>query len=599
MRPHRLRLTAFGPFPGTVDVDLDELVAAGPFLLHGPTGAGKTSLLDAVGFALFGRVPGARGAKQLRSHHAPDGVRTSVELWASVGGRAVHVVRTPDQERRRTRGTGWTRDKASVSVRVADDLAALDRDECTATWSGVQEANDELRRLVGMSHDQFFQVVLLPQGQFAQFLRASSDERAGVLRRLFDTARFAAVEERLRERAREAAAARDRAGATAAAAAAEVAALAGAAPEEVPATGRSAWVADLLDAARAAAAVATRTAAAASLEEEAARTRREEALTLRRLVAEGATLRRRRHGLQVASEALGLVREELRDAERAAPVAALHAVAVAAAARAEEAGRTRAALTGSEPPSGPAALEAALRCDEEAATAAAHAAARLAARSVDAERWGALTDARRDREERVAACAAGLAEVRRQADALPARLLQAQRRRDAEATAAADDAAAAHEEGVWRRAADLVDELEAAAAAAAEAEVADLRAREEARAAEAEHDRVRRQRLAGMAGELARALRPGEPCVVCGSREHPEPAADPADPTDPTESDRPAGVAGPEAEDLAREAASRAVERRSAAAARREVTARDLAHAAAAVRRDVPDAPLPADAALA
>ena len=79
MRPHRLRLQAFGPFAGAVEVDLDALAGSGLFLLHGPTGAGKTTLLDGLGFALYGRVPGVRGKTgRLRSDHADPGVRTEV-----------------------------------------------------------------------------------------------------------------------------------------------------------------------------------------------------------------------------------------------------------------------------------------------------------------------------------------------------------------------------------------------------------------------------------------------------------------------------------------------------------------------------------------
>ena len=76
MRPHRLRVTAFGAFGGTVEVSFDELASSGLFLLHGETGAGKTTLLDAIGFALYGRVPGERGkARRLRSDHAVPGTR--------------------------------------------------------------------------------------------------------------------------------------------------------------------------------------------------------------------------------------------------------------------------------------------------------------------------------------------------------------------------------------------------------------------------------------------------------------------------------------------------------------------------------------------
>ena len=96
MRLHRLEVTAFGPFAGTETVDFDALAGAGLFLFTGATGAGKTSILDAVCFALFGQVPGARGTTRgLRSDHAVDGVRPAVVLEASLRGRRLRVTRSP------------------------------------------------------------------------------------------------------------------------------------------------------------------------------------------------------------------------------------------------------------------------------------------------------------------------------------------------------------------------------------------------------------------------------------------------------------------------------------------------------------------------
>ncbi|MET0556315.1 MAG: AAA family ATPase, partial [Vicinamibacteria bacterium] len=109
MRLHRLELSAFLAFPGREVVDFDDLGEAGLFLLHGRTGAGKTSLLDAVCFALYGDVPGARsGGARLRSDHAGADARTEVVLEATLRGRRVRVTRAPEQERRKLRGDGVT-----------------------------------------------------------------------------------------------------------------------------------------------------------------------------------------------------------------------------------------------------------------------------------------------------------------------------------------------------------------------------------------------------------------------------------------------------------------------------------------------------------
>ncbi|WP_433887764.1 AAA family ATPase [Streptomyces sp. CA-111067] len=199
MRLHRLQLTAFGPFAGTETVDFDELSAAGLFLLHGPTGAGKTSVLDGVCFALYGQVPGARPATRLRSDHAAAGTATEVLLELTVGGRRLEITRRPEQPRAKKRGSGTTMDKAVTLLRewTGGEWRALSKSH--------QEIGEEVRQLVGMSCEQFCQVVLLPQGEFATFLRASAIERAALLGRLFDTRRFKAVESWLRDRRQEAA----------------------------------------------------------------------------------------------------------------------------------------------------------------------------------------------------------------------------------------------------------------------------------------------------------------------------------------------------------------------------------------------------------
>ncbi|SCD57695.1 exonuclease SbcC, partial [Streptomyces sp. Termitarium-T10T-6] len=196
MRLHRLSITAFGPFGTTQEVDFDALSSAGLFLLHGPTGAGKTSVLDAVCFALYGAVPGARQSPgaSLRSDHAPVDLPTEVQLELTVGGRRLEVTRSPAQPRPKKRGDGFTVEKAQSRLRGYDPERGWH-----ALSKSHQEIGEELTQLIGMSRDQFCQVVLLPQGDFARFLRSDAEARGKLLGRLFDTRRFAAVEERLAE----------------------------------------------------------------------------------------------------------------------------------------------------------------------------------------------------------------------------------------------------------------------------------------------------------------------------------------------------------------------------------------------------------------
>src|SRR3954469_12244507 len=194
MRLHRLSVTAFGPFVDPVEVDFDALSDAGLFLLSGATGAGKSSVLDAVCFALYGAIPGDRNhAGRLRSDQAPPGLYPLVELDVTLSGRRFRVVRSPAWERPKKRGTGLTREPAKVTVSERLD------DEWCPLSSRLDESGDLLSGLLGMNLDQFCQVALLPQGQFQAFLRADSAQRHRLLSRLFRTGRFERVESWLRD----------------------------------------------------------------------------------------------------------------------------------------------------------------------------------------------------------------------------------------------------------------------------------------------------------------------------------------------------------------------------------------------------------------
>ncbi|MQY28535.1 AAA family ATPase [Nocardia aurantia] len=199
MRLHRLEMTAFGPFAETSVVDFDELGADGLFLLHGQTGAGKTTVLDAIAFALYGRVPGARGeSKRLHSDHADVHTPPKVSLEATLGGRRLRLIRTPEFRRPKKRGTGWTDENATATLEWLDGRGPH--------LSRIPDIGDEVNRLLGMSADQFFQVVLLPQGDFARFLRSDNEDRERLLEKLFDTERFGTAEQWLANRRRESAA---------------------------------------------------------------------------------------------------------------------------------------------------------------------------------------------------------------------------------------------------------------------------------------------------------------------------------------------------------------------------------------------------------
>ncbi len=195
MRLHELSITAFGPFVDTVTVDFDELAAAGVFLLTGDTGAGKTSVLDAVCFALYGEVPGDRhAARHLRSDHADPAAEPRVVLRVSIGHRTFRFTRSPSWERPKRRGSGNTRVQAHVVVEEQQC------GEWVALTNRLDEAGKLVTTLLGMTCTQFTQVAMLPQGRFQAFLRATSTERHAVLQRLFRTRRFEEVERWLVDR---------------------------------------------------------------------------------------------------------------------------------------------------------------------------------------------------------------------------------------------------------------------------------------------------------------------------------------------------------------------------------------------------------------
>ena len=189
MRIHHLEVTAFGPFPDTENVNFDALTDAGLFLLCGPTGAGKTSVLDAICFGLYGEVPGDRNsAKRLRSDHAAAGVAPAVVLEVSINGRRFRIRRSPAWPRPKRRGTGTTTEQAHVNLEEHHDGGWVHLS------NRLDEAGHLVTELLGMNVTQFTQVAMLPQGRFQSFLRAKSDERHKVLQQLFRTGRFEDLE---------------------------------------------------------------------------------------------------------------------------------------------------------------------------------------------------------------------------------------------------------------------------------------------------------------------------------------------------------------------------------------------------------------------
>ncbi|NEK58007.1 SMC family ATPase [Geodermatophilus sabuli] len=574
MRLHTLALTAFGPFPDTVEVDLDDAGRDGLFLLWGPTGAGKTTLLDAVVYAFYGTVPGARGEeKRLRSDHAADAVRTEVSCEVTLAGERLRVIRRPEQQRPKKRGDGWTTEQAKLTVQRWDG----------GTWEPVSTRIDEgsefLRTRLGLSAEQFCQVVLLPQGDFARFLRAEPEDRGRLLRTLFDVGRFARVEDWL---AAERSAARDRLETVRRTMGGLLARLAQVADTAVPeelapelaGAGHGARIGSWVVRLRTAAAedLATATAAADAA---AARTAELDAeLSAARALADRHARRdraRAEHDRLTAGEA-GLVplRAERDAGRRAEPMRDV--------------------------------LESAGRCALEADGAAERlAAARSAWAAVAGGREADPTLARELRDE-AAAVRVLLPDVDRAAELTRrgrrlARAVDDLTRRCAESAAAAADwpvrlgdaeARVAEAAEAAARLPGLRAQLAATAAALAAARSADelaaaltglrVRAHERREAWVAARERwveLRAQRLDGMAAELARQLADGDDCPVCGATEHPR-LAQHAGPV-VTAADEQAARSGVDAAEAAMAAAAGVVEERERELAALRGRAGDLA----------------------
>lgn len=528
MRLHSLSITAFGPFADTVEVDFDTLSDAGLFLLSGPTGAGKSSVLDAVCFALYGDVPGDRStAGRLRCDQAADGVAPRVRLEVTLSGRRFRIERSPKWERPKKRGSGITTQQASVvlSERLDDGWQPLS--------TRLDETGHLVTGLVGLTLTQFCQVAMLPQGRFQAFLRARSEDRHALLRQVFRTGRFDRIEQWLRDRRLDLQRSSAAHGRT-------VAHLTGRVSETAAQPLPAAWdvadlsleasdgsVADWVDDLLTAATVAVQDTADARSQSDllvhdattALADGRE--LTARQTAHAAAADRLAEHD----ESALSDLRARLRRAERAEPLAELEGAAADDAALVEHLERQAAAVTaswlrvatpGQATPSYdelPTVLEAARRALDLAD--AAH---------PDAERLHEVTRLCDEVTALLAGATAAAADLSvevevapvhlREAEAALASAASAEQRLPAlqQTLAAARDRAGA--------AAELVTVAPALAAARLDREAARGLV---ARLRETWLD-LREARLNGMAAEIAGALAVGAGCPVCGSHDHPHPA---------------------------------------------------------------------------
>jgi exonuclease SbcC len=200
MKPLLLKMQAFGPFNKQQELDFTLLGEKAFFLIHGPTGAGKSTLFDAMCFALYGQSSGTeRRPDQMRSHHASSDTLTRVHFEFELHGKRYSVVREPEQMRKAVRGNREVRHPTQATLSV---LSETDKSECTVIASGANDVTLKVQDLLRINHRQFVQVIMLPQGKFSDFLVATSVEKEAILKKLFGTELYERISLRFREQER-------------------------------------------------------------------------------------------------------------------------------------------------------------------------------------------------------------------------------------------------------------------------------------------------------------------------------------------------------------------------------------------------------------
>lgn len=195
MRPIRIEMSAFGPYAGKQTVEMDRLGTSGIYLITGDTGAGKTTIFDAIVFALYGTASSdRRSGDMLRSRYAEPETPTEVKLVFAYRNREYEIRRNPTYQRPKLRGEGMTQENASAELRLPGGEIL--------TRTG--EVDEKIREILGMTRDQFMQIAMIAQGDFLKLLLAKTEERRKIFSSIFRTGRYARLEDRLKQEARQA-----------------------------------------------------------------------------------------------------------------------------------------------------------------------------------------------------------------------------------------------------------------------------------------------------------------------------------------------------------------------------------------------------------
>ena len=189
MRPIKLIISAFGPYAGKVELNLDILGKSGLYLITGDTGAGKTTVFDAITFALYGEASGEnRDSSMFRSKYAQAETPTEVELYFEYGDKEYYVKRNPEYIRPKSRGEGVTSEKANAELHYPDGRIV----------TKLKEVNNAIVEIMGVDRNQFTQIAMIAQGDFLKLILASTDERKKIFQKLFKTQSYYVLQEKLK-----------------------------------------------------------------------------------------------------------------------------------------------------------------------------------------------------------------------------------------------------------------------------------------------------------------------------------------------------------------------------------------------------------------
>ncbi|MBQ6876850.1 MAG: SMC family ATPase [Oscillospiraceae bacterium] len=192
MRPLKLTMSAFGPYAGIQTIDFNSFGKGGIYLITGDTGAGKTTIFDAITFALFGKASGnSRDPKMLRSKYAGLRDRTFVELVFEYDGKEYTIKRNPEYERLKEKGEGVTTEKPSASL-ILPDGSVVDRSADAVTL--------KIKEIIGIDMQQFSQIAMISQGEFRRLLQANTEERQKIFSAIFKTRNYKTLQDELKSK---------------------------------------------------------------------------------------------------------------------------------------------------------------------------------------------------------------------------------------------------------------------------------------------------------------------------------------------------------------------------------------------------------------